>query len=42
MDEKCKTVKDWRLLQGREEKRAEAKVAREQDKTAKPTKATKS
>lgn len=28
MDEKCKTVKDWRRLQVREEKRAEAKLAK--------------
>lgn len=28
MDEKCKTVRDWRRLQSREEKRAEAKLAK--------------
>lgn len=32
MDEKRKTVKDWRRLQAREEKRAEAKLARDQEK----------
>lgn len=28
MDERCKTVKDWRRLQAREEKRKEAKLAK--------------
>jgi hypothetical protein len=28
MDEKCKTVKDWRRLQARKEKRAEAKLVK--------------
>ena len=38
MDEKCKTVKDWRRLQAREQKRAEAKLAHEQEKAARAKK----
>lgn len=34
LDEKCKTVKDWRRLQAREKKRAEAKLAKAAEATS--------